>query len=264
MGHPSKPSIPKGCSKWFDGCNRCSVTKTGTKEGCTKMFCFRPRRPYCREFADGRKCWQMRSMRSNKPFCRSKDGAVTKPPSKPTTCVEIASDTDMSEQEVCRKAFFLCADKKKSGVLEGCRTKKAQEEKAACERLKETDERKRGVCCVQGKLSGDVCKRFGGPDKLPTDCKTRCYDNGKFKRDVKVCVRCRGKGSLGANDGNGGKPADKAAKRPFDPARVRDTIKEIASKLNEVCSMHADTAPLLLFCCEYRGLEMLLMSVLLS
>jgi len=138
----------------------------------------------------------------------------------------------LSEQEVCRKAFFLCPDKK-SGVLEDCRTEKAQEEKAACQRLKETDERKRGACCVQGKLSGDVCKRFGGPDKLPTDCKTRCYDNGKFKRDVKECVRCRGKGGLGANDGNGGKPADKAAKQPFDPARVPDTIKEIASKLNE-------------------------------
>jgi len=121
---------------------------------------------------------------------------------------------------VCR----VCQDK--ADILQDCRTKKANKEKAACQSLTDKDKSKKRKCCVQGKLSGDVCKMFGGPKNLPADCKARCYDNGKFKQDVKDCVRCR---SLGTES----KPADKVAKLPFDPVRVSDTIKEIASKLNE-------------------------------
>merc|ERR1712226_1611274 len=49
------------------------------------------------------------------------------------------------------------------------------------------------------------------------------------------CVRCRGKDSLRAPGGKTepGKPGDKTDKRPFDPARVRDTIKQIGDKLDE-------------------------------
>merc|ERR1712226_941566 len=49
------------------------------------------------------------------------------------------------------------------------------------------------------------------------------------------CVRCRGKDSLRAPGGKTepGKPGDKTAKRPFDPARVRDTIKQIGDKLDK-------------------------------
>jgi len=70
--------------------------------------------------------------------------------------------------------------------------------------------------------------RYGGPDKLPGDCQSNCVADGKIKKDSKECVRCRGKGTLrlGKSDG-------KADKQPFDPSRVKDTVKQIAEKLNE-------------------------------
>merc|ERR1712176_750965 len=139
------------------------------------MGCQKKTKPYCLESQDGTKCEKNRA--SGKTEC-GKPGQPTK---KKPDCADVATDLDMSDQAVCKKALFLCGD-----------------------------------------LPAVV-----------SSCKTKCFENGKFKAKDKACVRCRGKDSLRAPGGEPGKPGDKPEKRPFDPARVKDTIKQIADKLDE-------------------------------
>ena len=242
--NPKKPEtkIPKGCTSWFDGCNLCKVTTAGAKGACTRKFCRKPDAPFCQKFDDGRVC--ARSRASKKSVCK-KPGSS--PPAKPVvkrpTCEDVTTDLDLSDKEVCKKVFYLCEDK--PVLTADCKVKKEQEEKEECGKLKDNakEKKKKAKCCVDGKLSDDACKGFRGPNKLPEDCKTRCFDNGKFK-NVKDCVPCRGKGNLrptkddkkdDKDKDDKDKPDEKAAKIPFDPARVKESIKQIASALNKVC-----------------------------
>lgn len=46
--------IPAGCTRWFDGCNSCSVTEDGEKGACTKKACKGSMEtPSCKAFAEG-------------------------------------------------------------------------------------------------------------------------------------------------------------------------------------------------------------------
>jgi hypothetical protein len=36
------------CASWYDGCNDC-VVKDGNILGCTKMYCEKKSKPYCKE-----------------------------------------------------------------------------------------------------------------------------------------------------------------------------------------------------------------------
>ena len=232
--HPDRPSIPEGCTLWFDGCNMCKVKPDRTSKSCTKKYCYdRRKRPFCVQYASGKSCKNSRA--SRRPICKKVGQAPPLSPS-PVTCNDlIASDMDTPDDtEVCRQAVYKCSD---SDILQDCRYKKDQEETANC-RLAAFIRQKRAhsKCCLDGKLSAIACKSFGGPNTLPDDCKKNCVADGKFKNDVKECVRCRGKGDLRVTDN---KSDGKTKKTPFDPARVRDTIKEIGSKLNKVCDLHA-------------------------
>jgi len=215
--------IPAGCVKWFDGCNYCSV-QSNKATGCTKKFCHKPSRPFCAEFQDKRACRVSKVTR--KVVCKKPGAAVTKAPAKRRTCDDITSDLALSDEETCRQALQQCAGKPE--ILRECKTKMEDKEKARC-KTERLDSRK-AKCCVEGKLGGAACKTYGNRTTLPQDCKTRCFSNGKFKQDAKECVRCRGKDGLRAT---AGKTGDKADKRPFDPARVKQTIKEIASGLDK-------------------------------
>jgi len=220
----SVPLIPAGCARWFNGCNYCAV-QDGKATSCTKKFCLTRDRAFCVAFVDKSKCTVSRA--TQKVVCKKPGETAQKPPVKVPTCDDITSDLGLSDKDTCRKALYLCAGK--PDIIRECEAQKEHDEKEKC-KVTPQDSRK-AKCCVEGKLSGDACKAFGDRDTLPEDCKTRCFDdNGKFKKDVKECVRCRGKDSLRAS---GSKPDDKADKRPFDPARVKETIKEIASGLNE-------------------------------
>merc|ERR1712157_315343 len=140
------------------------------------------------------------------------------------TCDSLKSDKNLSEKDVGRKAVYLC--KKDDPVfLQTCKTSNNNAEKELCKTVK-SDSRK-SKCCVQGKLSGVTCKDYGTPNKLPDKCKTACLTDGKIKV-TKECRSCRGIDDLRVEEGKSGE--DPAA--PFDPARVQDSVEDIASKLN--------------------------------
>jgi len=52
-----KCSPPQDCTSFYDGCNSCGA-QNGRTTFCTMMYCMPEyqRQPYCRAFADGRKC----------------------------------------------------------------------------------------------------------------------------------------------------------------------------------------------------------------
>ncbi len=45
----SVQSILIGCTKYYDGCNTCSVNVDGTLGACTEKYCFQHEEPYCME-----------------------------------------------------------------------------------------------------------------------------------------------------------------------------------------------------------------------
>ena len=48
-----KPSIPKDCVSWFDGCNRCMV-HDGKLNACTRMYCYSQQdNPHCMSYKAG-------------------------------------------------------------------------------------------------------------------------------------------------------------------------------------------------------------------
>ena len=49
-----EPTVPEGCTVWYDGCNNCRVLSSGHL-GCTKMFCEEKKQAYCKYWKDGQK-----------------------------------------------------------------------------------------------------------------------------------------------------------------------------------------------------------------
>jgi len=212
--------IPTDCTSWFDGCNKCD----GTGKACTKMFCSKKGPAFCMEFKDGRKCIISRSTRTPKPVCK-KAGEKPKPITKPT-CDDIKADLNLRTKDACKKAVYLC--KNDPVYLQACKTSNDQEDKKLCGAA--TSKSRKSKCCIQSKLSGVVCKDYGASNKLPDDCDTKCFKTDGVFKVTRDCVSCRGKDDLRAKGGKGG---DDSAKRPFDPARVKETVKDIASKLDQ-------------------------------
>jgi hypothetical protein len=137
---------------------------------------------------------------------------------------------------MCLKVSSLCEGK--TEFVQNCEVQREKDSKDKCKTDKsKTDKRKKAYCCVQGFLEKKGCEAYGSADGLPSDCKTRCVKEGKLKVSDKTCVRCRGKDDLrpdGVNKDDEDDKDDKDKKsKPFDPARVKDTIKKVASGLNE-------------------------------
>lgn len=56
---PTTVEPPKGCVKWFDGCNTCANMDGNTKHAvCTEMACMEQGTPYCMEYAQKVNQWQ--------------------------------------------------------------------------------------------------------------------------------------------------------------------------------------------------------------
>merc|ERR1711939_768124 len=216
----SKPvEIPKDCTSWFDGCNVCTANK-GKKTGCSKKICNRDEKAFCKAFESGKKCLKQRA--TGKSECDDKQGPEKKNP----TCEDVTSNLKLSAKEMCLKASTLCQGKPEFD--QNCEVQREKDSKDKCKGA--TDKRKKAYCCVQGFLEGTGCEAYGSSDRLPSDCKTRCVKDGKLKVSDKTCVRCRGKDDLRPDGVN---KDDKEKSKPFDPARIKETIKNLASVLNE-------------------------------
>merc|ERR1719201_1968095 len=210
--------IPKDCTSWFDGCNVCAANK-GKKAGCSKKICNRDEKAFCKAFESGKKCLKQRA--TGESECDKQGPAKKKP-----TCEDVTSNLKLSAKEMCLKASTLCQGK--TEFDQNCQVQREKESKDKCKGA--TDKRKKAYCCVQGFLEKNGCEAYGSSDVLPSDCKTRCVKDGKLKVSDKTCVRCRGKDDLRPDGVN---KDDKEKSKPFDPARVKETIKNVASGLSE-------------------------------
>merc|ERR1719409_504425 len=218
---PKPVEIPKDCTSWFDGCNVCTANK-GKKTGCSKKFCNRDEKAFCKAFESGKKCLKQRA--TGESECDKQGPAKKKP-----TCEDVTSNLKISAKEMCLKASTLCQGK--TEFDQNCEAQREKDSKDKCKGA--ADKRKKATCCVQGFLEKTGCEAYGSSDRLPSDCKTRCVKDGKLKVSDKTCVRCRGKDDLRPEGVNKDDKDDKEKSKPFDPARVKDTIKKVASGLNE-------------------------------
>ena len=224
-----KPVIPENCVSWYDGCNDYKV-KDGKADNCTQKICFTKELAFCKQFQDGKQCRKSRV--TGKPTCDGDDKASDKTAKSEDPCEDVISDFELSKEEVCKKALYKCTDN--PAVVESCKIQRSQEEVADCSATK--DKVKQRSCCVQDKLSGSKCDAHGSSETLPSECKSRCVVEGKFKSEDKSCRSCRGVGDVRLE----GVIDDGKTKKTFDPARVTTTIKEVASGLNKVFDVEHD------------------------
>lgn len=220
-----KPAIPTNCISWFDGCNDC-IAKDGQAGDCTQNICKIRETAFCKVFQDGKQC--RKSWATGKSTCDGDNNSTDSKnnASSEEACEDVISDFELSKEEVCKRALYKCTDN--HAVVESCNIQRRDEEVTHCSAT--TDKAKQRSCCVQDKLVGPKCDGYGSSQKLPSDCKTRCVAQSKFKSEDKSCRSCRGAGNVrleGVSD-------DIKTMQAFDPARVETTIKEVASRLNKV------------------------------